>query len=198
MNGMILAYQDYVAADPLNRARNAAAFETWKTSGARLFPYTANVTSRHIGDSRACPFVADILDAAFASGPERIVIITNNDILIGPGLLESIQASCNRNGCYWARRVPHAGGETDGGMDLFAMTRSWWEMAGPHFPDLLIAYYYWDVILAKLMEWSGCPEGLRLYFHPPHPGIETRQNSPGQRYNIATAEKWLREQGESV
>jgi hypothetical protein len=198
MNGMVIAFQEYIPADAAARARNSEAFRTWQASGARLFPYVADVTSKYIGDPRGCPFVADIIDAAFASGSERIAIITNNDILFGPGLVEAITQSCHSFGCYHALRVPHAGGEPDGGRDLFAMTRAWWGACGPYFPDLLLAYYYWDVILAKLMEWSGCPEGPRLYFHPPHPGIEVRKNSPGQKYNIVTAEKWLREQGEPV
>lgn len=193
---MVIAYQHYTPADAAARQRNAAAYATWQNSGARLFPFVGDVTSRFIGDPRGCPFVADIIDAAVQSGPERIIIITNNDILIGPGLGDAIRESCHNYGCYWAYRVPHVGGQPDGGRDLFAMTRSWWLQVGALFPDLLIGYYYWDVIMAKLMEWGGCPEGPRLYFHPPHPGIELRQNSPGQRYNIDTAKKWLKDQGE--
>lgn len=196
MKGMILAYQDYTPHDASVRDRVSIAFKTWEASGARLFPYRGEMDSREIGDHRGCPFVADVIDAGFASGHEQILIISNNDIIFGEGLGDAIRQSCLNYHCYWAYRVPHLGGEPDGGLDLFAMTRGFWRMIRHHFPDLLLGYYYWDQIMAKLMKWSGCPEGARLYFHTAHPGIETRQQSPGQLYNIATAKKWLKENGE--
>lgn len=195
MKHMVIAYQDFTPSDPAVRARNDEAFITWQ-NGARLFPYRGARTSKLLGDNRGVPFVRDILDAAFASGKERIAIITNNDIRFGNGLLEAVKDHCDQYFCYWAYRVPCPGGEPDGGIDLFAMTRGWWKQVSPIFPDLLIGYSYWDRIMMEFMKWSRCPEGPRLYFHTPHPGIETRRESRGERYNQTTARRWLRGQGE--
>lgn len=196
MTGTVIAYQYYIPADAGARQRNSEAYATWKASGARLFPYSAELTSKHIGDPRACPFVSDIINAAFESGPERTVIITNNDIIFGDGLGHAIRDSCDRHGCYWAYRTPHLGGDPDGGLDLFAMTKGWWEHAQIFWPDLLLGYSWWDNILRRIMIWSGCPEGPRLYFHRPHPGIELRRQSRGEIYNQNTAREWLRQHQE--
>lgn len=195
MTGMVIVYQDYTPADAGSRARNAIAFTSWQT-GARLLPFKSDCNSRHIGDPRGVPFVKDMLDAAFSTGDERIAIITNNDIIFGNGLGEAIREHCSNHGCYWAWRIAYEGAEPDGGLDLFAVTRIWWEKCGPFFPDLLIGYSWWDNILRRMMQWTGTPEGPRLYFHTPHPGIEMRRNSPAERYNQHTAREWLRANNE--
>lgn len=194
--GMVVAYQYYEPIDAQSRIRNAEAYKTWIDRGARMFPFVATQTSVEIGDKRGVPWVADVIDAAFASGDENIAIITNNDIRFGPHLGKAIHESCQKHFCYWAYRVPGPGGPPDGGLDVFAFTRAWWTKCKPSFPDLLLGYSYWDNILRRMMIWGGCPEGPREYFHTPHPGIEMRRHSIGELYNQRVARQWLRDNNE--
>lgn len=196
MTGMVIAYQYYQPQEPASRARNDAAYQTWINRGARLFPFVATQTSKEIGEKRGVPWVADLIDAAFASGNENIAVITNNDIQFGEHLGKVIRESCDKHHCYWAFRVPHRGGPPDGGLDVFAFTRAWWIKCSPMFPDLLLGFSWWDNILRRMMIWGGCPEGQREYFHTPHAGIEMRRHSPGESYNQRIARQWLRDNNE--
>lgn len=196
MIGMVVAYQYYKSGDKGTQQRESAAYDTWARSGARMFPFVAQQTSRDLGDARACPFVIDLIDAAFASGNENIVVVCNNDIRFGDGLGNAIRESCEKFHCFWSYRVASPGGEPDGGVDLVAITRAWWAFCGRYYPDLLLGYSYWDNIIRRFMIWSGCPEGPRLYFHTPHVGIDGRRKTPGENYNQRLARWWLRQQGE--
>lgn len=169
---------------------------TWQASGFNLLPFKSSFGSNSFGDRRNTPFVHDMIDHAIDHGCDAL-IISNNDIVLDEKLGEFVNESCNRHGCYWAYRIPHAGGEPDGGIDLFAMTPEWWKACGMWFPDLLIGYRWWDNILRRLMVMSGCPEQPRLYYHNPHHGIESRNDSPGEAYNQYVAREWLRKNGEN-
>lgn len=141
------------------------------------------------------PFVRDMVDAAMSSGGENIVVIINNDIKVGVGLGDAIKRHCSSYRCYWAFRIQAPGHQTDGGADLFAFTREWWESNQALFPDLLLGYRWWDAILIRLMFHGGCPEGPRLYFHEPHPGVFQRNHTAGASYNERLGNEWCQRHG---
>src|SRR5207247_7619113 len=125
-----------------------------------------------------------------------IVIITNNDIIIGDGLREAIKKSCAAWGCFWSYRLDKPGGQTDQGADLFAFTRDWWRLHEHLFPDFLLGYWWWDDVMVRMMRWSGCQEQPRLYYHEPHTGVTARNGTPGAKYNERLAQAWLLEHDE--
>lgn len=192
--GMVLVYSDWRPSDPETQARNAAALSTWNNLRARWLPFNGLVrNSSRVGDPRKVPYVKDMIEHAFATGRENIAVITNNDIRFDPHLRLAIEESCRAHGCYWAFRLNREGDtRTDEGADCFAVTRDWWRLHKHLLPDFLLGYHFWDDIMARVMRWSGCPEGPRLYYHPPHPGVTVRLNAPGNEYNVSLAKQWLK------
>lgn len=188
-DGMVLVYSDWRPSDPDTQRRNSAAMNTWSNLGARFYPFRS--TRKFVPDPNAQPFIRDMIAGALSSGAEEIVVITNNDIKMDPRLGAAIRKSCYEYGCYWAMRTSGPGADTDRGADLFAFTRSWWTIHQHMFPDILLGYYWWDQIMTKLMQWSGCQEQPRLYYHEPHKGVLNRLNDAGQAHNVNTAKAWL-------
>ena len=186
-------YSDYTPSDVDSQRRHNAAFNTWLSSGFNRMPFKGERTSHHFGDSRRTPFIHDMVEHAIDGD---CVVISNNDVVLDLKLPDQIEESCLKFGCYWAYRIPYVGGETDGGIDLFAMTPDWWNACGLWFPDLLLGYRWWDNIMRRLMVMSGCDEQPRLYYHEPHQGIEGRNSSRGELYNQQVARDWLKQNGE--
>lgn len=192
--GVIHVYSSYTPSSQDEKRRNDAAMNTWRNSGFLLLPFKGEASSRDLGDKLDMPFIHDMADAALAKG--SISVISNNDAVFDPDLPRQIRISCAEHGCYWAYRIPCAGGQTDGGIDLVAFTRGWWRATSKWFPDLLLGYRWWDNIMRRLMIYSGCQEQPRLYYHEPHIGIDRRNYSKGEAYNQWCARKWLYENGE--
>lgn len=195
---MVRVTRDYVPKDKKVKAREHRARKTWKLFEARELLYQNNGrSSADLGDKRALPYVKDMIDVALMSGKENIVVIHNNDIAFDDRLQLVVGEWCKHHGCYWAYRVPKRHDvHTDGGCDFFAFTREWWALNKHMMPDLFLGQRWWDNILRRLMKWSGCPEGPRLYYHEPHPGVETRNDSPAEKHNVELARVWLKEHDE--
>lgn len=195
--GMVLAFSDFTPTDPEGRARHDAAYVTWPSLAARLHSVHPQRSSSTLGDYRSMFYVRDIIDAAWLSGNEGILVLTNNDIQFDTRLRHSILDSCAKRGCWWAyrRESPHDT-FTDQGADVFAFTRKWWALHQHYFPDFLMGYWWWDDMLVRIMQWSGCPEQERLYYHPKHHGVMGRLGSPGHVHNEKLANKWLQDYGE--
>lgn len=198
-DSIVLCFSHFIPNDQETKRRQNEAYETWPLLGARMFSHEPPVhrTSASVGDPRMMPFVRDMIDGAFKSGTEDILVITNNDIKFDPELRQDIIESCKDWGCWWAYRTEFHGAKTDNGADVFAMTRKWWKIHQHLFPDLLLGYWWWDDIMCRIMVWSGCHEQKRLYYHEPHAGASpTRQHAPGAVHNDAVAMQWLRQHWE--
>lgn len=190
-NDMVLVFSDFTPSDPDTKRRQDAAYRTWPSLGARMFSFRGQRSSAIFKDNRAMPFVRDMIEAAFSTGQEEIVVITNNDIKFDPKLKESILKSCSQWGCWWAYRTDRPGGRTDQGADVFAFTRCWWNCHRHLFPDFLLGYWWWDDVMVRLMNWSGCIEQSRLYYHEPHVGVQNRLYTSGAAHNEHLASRWL-------
>lgn len=195
-DSMVCTFMDYTPDEQDARERHRKAAESWPKLGARLYPFTPMRSSKRFADPRGMPYIRDMVQAAFGTGTEDIIVITNNDIIFGDKLREAIIASCQRYGCYWAYRTNLPTRTTDQGADVFAFTRSWWHLHEHLYPDFLLGYWWFDDVLVRLMRWSGCLEGPREYFHVVHRGVLDRLHSPGQKYNERLANQWLTEHQE--
>lgn len=194
----VLVFSANTAKDRDTKRRQDAAYVTWPLLKARQLPFAAKRTSLQMGDQRAMPFVRDMIEAGFATGPEEVLILLNNDIKVDERLGAAIRQSCAEYGCYWAYRLDRPNGKTDQGADCFAFTRYWWTVHRHLFPDFLLGYWNWDDCLVRLMRWSGCNEQARLYYHEPHPSTQspTRLASAGQQHNNTLWTQWLTEHQE--
>lgn len=194
---MVCVYSDFLPANADGRTRQQNAFNTWDKLGARLHKFTATRTSKRIGDNRGMPYIRDMISEAFRSGDEGIAVLVNNDIIFGDDLRKAVLDSCKKHGCYWAYRISLPSQQPDGGADFFAMTRTWWHLHEHLIPDFLLGYYWFDAVLLRIMQWSGCREGKRAYYHQEHLGVRERLQSPGNRYNVRLATGWLTEHEET-
>lgn len=196
-DGIALVYNFYEATNNDTIMREKAAQETWPLLKARIIPFKPELrSSQSIGDKRGTPFLRDMIEHSFSSGNENIVAVINNDILVDKSLRDEVIKSCKEYGCYWSYRLDKPDGATDYGADFFAMTRKWWFMHRHQIPDLLHSYPWWDNILLRIMRWSGCLEQKRLHYHVPHPGVQTREMTPGWKHNDRLAQAWLQEHHE--
>jgi len=186
---LVLVYCPFSPPDQGTRLRNSTAFRTWPLLGAEIVKYFPTRTSAKLGDSRSMPFILDMIDHGF-SQTDGAVIIINHDIIVDMGTCHEIQKHCLQYGGYWALRIPHKGADTDGGADLFAITKSWWQKHGGDYPDLLFGYRWWDAVMLRKMFATGIPEGIRAYYHTPHIGVYSRRGTPGAEYNERLGNDW--------
>lgn len=189
---MVQVYHYYTPRSEEGKKRNREAFSTWGKMDARLHPFIPQRTSAAMGDAYTLPYIRDMISSAFNSGDEGIAVLINNDIQTGDGLSAAIRARCEQVGCYWARRLDVPGGVTDGGIDLIAVTRSWWKLHERQYPDLFLGQRHWDQVMRKLMQWTDVKEGARLYYHTPHDGVVTRNQTPAEIHNVKAATAWYR------
>lgn len=191
---IVHVFSQYEPRSSESKRRNAEAFATWPNLAARQHPFSVenHRSSYYIGDAYGMPFVRDMIYSAMGSGDEGIIVLSNNDIHIDPKLADEIRGQCAVHGCYWAYRIPKPGGTPDGGIDLIAFTRAWWGLHQRQYPDFLHGSIWFDNVFRRLMTWAGCQEGERLYYHPPHPGWETRREAPSITFNQRLAKEWLK------
>ena len=195
--GIALAFSPHQSTDLETRKREESAQQTWPLLNARPAPFHGTQrNSKSVGDNRAIPFLKDMIERAINTGGERIIAITNNDILFDKELGREVVGSCEEFGCYWAYRRTDAVGNTDRGADFFAFTRKWWFTHRQLMPDLLVACPWWDNLLVRIMCSSGCHERPRLYSHVPHPGVMNRGKTPGWEHNERLSLAWLDEHHE--
>lgn len=192
-DSITLTFQYFRTADPSTQARNDAAYATWPKLRAELAPYEPGRTSKAMGDTRAMPYLRDMILHALTATQSSIIALINNDIILLDGIDQAVRESCDKYGCYWSYRLFDDSGNTDDGADFFAFTRCWWDLHQHYFPDFLLGYWGWDDVLVRMMRWSGCREQRRLTFHRPHPTTQspTRLHAPGHHYNMQLFDKWL-------
>jgi hypothetical protein len=126
--------------------------------------------SRSIGDPRGVPFLRDILKHALeqTKDPNAIIVFTNDDLIMLPGLHEDLLASLSQAPCVASSRRDIAAfsqvrpqGPTKHhvhvGRDLFGF-RAWWlKNHMPEIPDLIVGTNDWDNVMVNMMrQHCGC------------------------------------------
>lgn len=195
--------------------RFTAARRTWEThfnTGNILdFPLcNPKRSSADIGDGRAVPYLRDLLDYGVARAmPEDIVAYSNLDLSLAgnavPQILTTVQASggvC----CAWRRTQKHKGNYAlntvrsapkDGGIDLVAVTPSWWKEHRNKIPDMFVAGNFWDYcfrVFAEQLTKGTCYMDDGTY-HEPHAGMMDRvgMKNPVQQHNLKLAKQFFKE-----
>lgn len=133
-----------------------------------LWQYPRNA-KQTIGDPRELPYLKDVLAPAVqAANDDDIIMLTNDDNMLHPELVEELQlhigiyeAACSFR-CewhgpmriedspeFWRRHSrPHIG------RDLFAFTKRWLASHWGELPDFLLGASEWDLCLAAMIRLS--------------------------------------------
>lgn len=194
--------------------RRAMAMRTWLSLWSQGVTPAIHVlqpgerNARNIGDARALPPVADIIDCGLNFNADAI-ILTNDDTCIALDALPVILNSLKEHGCYYSRRMDFTRidramtiaqlktGRTYGGADLFAFTRKWWAANRSRWPDVFIGVEGWDFVFKKLMHESGFTEGSPVIYHQSHLSQWQQELTTGkaQRHNRRECEAWAKANG---
>ena len=170
-----------------------------------------------LGDSRAVPFVRDLLDyGCHFALPEDIVLLSNRDVgLVVPAIdrirerfadpLVSAAFAWRRSfypspGQYYTKIVS---GAWDGGVDLVMARPGWWEQYREWMPDMLIACEAWDWVFRLLVAETHPGRDVSLdglLFHEPHKQFwaspDNRRKNVGQRHNMLLAKNFFAARGQ--
>lgn len=159
---LLLVYSDYTPTDPSARERHARAQASWRfhfeQSDVIALPYWC----------AGLPKLADLLDYACALAlPEDIVFYANADAGLTTMAPERIIAGVDRGQgvtcCDTREMRSEANGHyksvtnypKSGGIDIVAMTPSWWRVHRSLMPDMFIGREGWDNCFAELAEeWA--------------------------------------------
>lgn len=185
---LIFVYYVNQTSDPDEIERNRIARASWDYHFSQgefiempVCKEDLSRTSFSLGDSRAMPYVRDLFDWGFAHAmPEDVVVYCNRDIGLtanaGALLLAGVARGRGITCCQRRRIDPKPGRmykdlvncATDGGFDVFSVTREWWKNFRDKMPDMLIGREAWDTCLRTLAEeWAdGIPRLSRVSGSP--------------------------------
>lgn len=200
---MIHVWSDYSRNDLGAQKRHRMAKLTWEREmkGWIDLPLHDSVFERNartdFDDLKSAPYVTDMIDRAMVSANHwDIVVLTNDDTCVTPGLtpiLKSVLAEC---GACWGARREHRlvnrvmtctelmRGRKHVGADIFAFTKEWWTEHGHNMPDMLMAFENWDYVLRTVIEDHGGREIDGLCYHEIHTGDWTKKRDiPAAKHN---------------
>lgn len=157
-----------------------------------------------LGDNRVVPFVKDMVDLAFDEDPTRdAVVLTNTDVGFSPGMTKSLERLLACKGALYCYRfdfdkivrpltyLETVSGQSYGGLDLFAFTRTWWEANRHAAPDMVMGCTHWDLVYRDLVKRTGGGELYGAIWHELHNSYwKVHKETAGNVHNIRLARKF--------
>jgi hypothetical protein len=155
-------------------------------------------------DPRALPYLRDLLGIALnRSTPNDLVVFTNDDVVLSPGLTETL---CLVENAAWSSRMEFVRlpelptcleimmGRKHPGADLFAFTPEWWVLHGDDMPDMVLGAPEWDMVLRLLMQITTGVELHAAIAHEEHRSYWlTHTSDRSTVHNRKLAFEWLAE-----
>lgn len=159
------------------------------------------------------PKVKDLIEYAISKAEtgEDIIMLTNADICLVPGLTGYIIHEVERRGAAYFHRhdfsridrllkseVEISRGKWYCGSDTFVFTKLWWQAHRDIFPDMYFAREFWDMIFRNMIKRSGGTEIHNAIYHEKHKSFwESKENRNCQEnlHNKALAQRWLETYG---
>lgn len=201
-NKFVHVWQDWDMS-PDDRARNTAAAASWpkdrrwESVGLDGF----EDTSAKLGDERPVPYINDVMEAGFDRTKRRhdIVVFTNSDISMSDGIVRELERTVLAKGCAFAYRFNTSGagfgsrpgitsGYWDGGLDLFAFSRAWYERHGRRLPPMFIGRPHWDLVYRDIFKMTGGGDLTGCIWHKAHASFWTQNpTNAGNVHNTTTA-----------
>jgi hypothetical protein len=165
-----------------------------------------------VGEPKPVPFVKDLIEeAALRGDPGDVIVFTNDDTCMAPNLADVIRDTVSKHGALWGSRWEHRsvprpmnlhemvrGAYRHVGADVFAFTVEWWNLYRHDFPDFLLSFEAWDLVLKKLILITKGVEVQDTCYHEIHQSFwhtEANRNCTGNLYNRELTRQWLASHG---
>lgn len=212
--------EDFAGALAHDKPRYAAAKNTWNVVAAKdkhwmtiaFRPMRSSKTE--LKDTRAMPFIRDMIDYAMEKASEKdYIVLANNDICFVPEAAAIIRAKLAQVPCTYALRInmnscpPGIHLKTIehmkefSGVDLFAFTPAWWKSQRDNFPDMLLGCQCWDFVMHWLMDKCTTQKKISppIIYHQKHSSFwylpANVKTNPGQVHNRSLAVEWAKDKG---
>lgn len=183
--------------------REAAAYGNWRD--CRVTEADCPRNAGNIGEKVPLPFIHDMMNlAASKCEDDEVLMITNADICLVPGLPQDIANACARKGATYCHRwdfpkvVTHIDrhqiimGKWYVGCDLFACTKKWWMDNRDNLPDFVLGRECWDWVFRELIKKTGGSETRKGIYHEKHASPwEVNRALLGNLHNRSYARAWL-------
>lgn len=184
-------------------AREAGTYGKWVD--CRVTEDILSRSAQDFGDPAQLPYIHDMMDLACSKAAANdILLITNADISLVPGMAHEISRKCTAVGsafCYrwdFPRIITHitrkdiSSGQWYVGADLFACTKEWWMKHRANLPPFVIGRECWDWVFRKLIEITGGSEIPQGIYHEKHTSQwEVNRKLAGNLHNRSYARAWL-------
>lgn len=218
---LIHVWSDYSHRNQGAMRRHALARNTWKVeySSGNWFP--AGIHERDmsrngqsIGENKPVPFVKDLFNmVADRAKPKDILVFSNDDTCFAPGITQVIIDNVGTHGAMWGNRWEHVGplkqmltktqmvsqaAYRHCGSDIFAFTAQWWDDHQDGFPDFLLTFEVWDLVLKKYILMTGGVQVPDTCYHEAHSSfwhLPENRECVGNVYNRGLAQQWLAHHG---
>lgn len=123
----------------IDEPRHREAFLSWlNTDWIDIKPYHQWRSAKSIGSDRDLPFLKDILMEALGHARDQDVVVwTNSDTIIGPGIEKAIREAIKQCPIVTSRRIDVGSGWRHPGRDLAAFSAGWLRENWTSVPDFL-------------------------------------------------------------
>lgn len=211
---LIHVFSEYDRRDKGAKKRYRVAGATWATEYAKgpwvrcaVHEKKMKRNGTDVGEMKPVPFVRDLFMVAVEqAGAQDIIVFSNDDTCFSPELTSTILHHVPRCGAMWGARHEHVQvdhplrqeelvqGYRHCGADVFAFTREWWERHSHDFPDFLLTFEAWDLVLKKLILITGGVEVADTCYHEIHDSfwhVAENRECTGNLYNRELTREWL-------
>lgn len=176
-------YPSWDGMDPNTLQRHSTASESWKEVRKwKSYPVSPERTTAGMGDPARLYYVKDIIAMGLAkvSNEHDAVVITNSDVgivqttghylnqLLNTGAVFSYRLNHDRIERPIISRHQNLKGEWDGGLDLFAFTKWFWDAHHHMFPDMVMGAPKWDLVYRDIIKRLGGMELHGCVWHQKH------------------------------
>lgn len=213
----IIQVTDDFAFSQIGAVRHQKAFVSWIRDKDLLShhlhePYPRSSLS--IGSKRRLPYLKDVLLCGLDHArPQDIVVWTNSDTILVPGLVQLIQKTIDVTPITTARRIDFATARKHPGRDLVAFRAKWLKDHWLDIPDFICGTADLDNWMAFAARREiGRPTTARQLFDDWYPAdlppgsikhmahgtpewdrADNRYAEPGNRYNVGILRAWCQQ-----
>lgn len=216
----IHTYSDYTPKGVEGQRRKNFFEALWSVLyyGGRVLPLPisdaalSRSSKTELADTRATPFLRDVVDAGVRmAGEGDVVLLTNSDTLPVLTIVDRLtslfsdplvtSAFCYRknfDGPVSDIKFDLSKGTKDNGVDLVAVRPRWWRENRLRVPDFVLGCETWDWVVRVLITDSNPGKSVALddlIYHENHEAFWTkpsvRTSNPGQMYNRRLAQNFF-------